>query len=133
MPSRCGRRTLPAGDLPVPGKQLRRRKGSSPGLTQILGLDPFLGKAQDVMQAAIYGPGDHVKLVTIGIDDHTDGVNDCPKIMDDADADDGPIYVQGWSVTETGAVAQAMPGPGEVLCAVPRQAFMRAARRILGE
>lgn len=74
-----------------------------------------------------------MKLVTIGIDDSTDGVNDCPKIMDDADTDDGPIYVQGWPVTETGAVAQAMPGPGEVLCAVPRQAFVRAARRILGE
>jgi hypothetical protein len=74
-----------------------------------------------------------VKLVTIGIDDNTDGINDCPKILDDKDTDDGPIYVQGWSVTDSGALAQSMPGPGEVLCAVPRQAFLRAARRILGE
>jgi hypothetical protein len=74
-----------------------------------------------------------VKLVTIGIDDNTDGVNDCPKILDDTDADGGPIYVQGWSVTDSGALSQSMPGPGEVLCAVPRQAFLRAARRILGE
>ncbi|HEX9536658.1 MAG TPA: hypothetical protein VGA04_00610 [Streptosporangiaceae bacterium] len=74
-----------------------------------------------------------MKLVTIGIDDNTDGVNDCPKILDDTDADDGPIYVQGRSVTDSGALAQSMPAPGEVLCAVPRQAFLRAARRILGE
>jgi len=74
-----------------------------------------------------------VKLVAIGIDDSTDGVHDCPKILSDTEADDGPIYVQGWHVTDAGALAQSMPGPGEVLCAVPRQAFLRAARRILGE
>lgn len=74
-----------------------------------------------------------MKLVTIGIDDKTDGVNDCPKILDDVDAEDGPIYVQGQQVTDADAVAQAMPGPGEVLCVVPRQAFVRAARRVLGE
>jgi len=73
-----------------------------------------------------------VKLETIGIDDGTDGVNDCPKIMDDVDAADGPIYVQGPAVTDPTALAQSRPGPGEVLCVVPRQAFVRAARRILG-
>ncbi len=76
-----------------------------------------------------------MKLVTIGIDDNTDGVNDCPKILDDTDTDtdDGLIYVQGRRVTDSGALAQSMPGPGEVLCVVPRQAFLRAARRVLGE
>jgi hypothetical protein len=77
--------------------------------------------------------GDHVRLETIGIDDNTDGVNDCPKIQDDMDADEGPIYVQGTQVTDHEALAQSGPGPGEVLCVVPRQAFVRAARRILGE
>jgi hypothetical protein len=76
--------------------------------------------------------GGQVKLETIGIDDGTDGVNDCPKIMDDIDAADGPIYVQGPAVTDPTALAQSRPGPGEVLCVVPRQAFVRAARRILG-
>jgi hypothetical protein len=77
-------------------------------------------------------PGGRVKFVTIGIDDSTDGVHDCPKIIDDADVDNGPIYVQGWQVTDPEALAQSIPGPGEVLCAVPREAFLRAARRILG-
>lgn len=74
-----------------------------------------------------------MKLVTIGIDDSTDGVHDCPKILDDADADDGPIYVQGRQVADPVALAQSRPGAGEVLCIVPRQAFVRAARRVLGE
>lgn len=74
-----------------------------------------------------------MKLETIGIDDSTDGVNDCPKIMNDVDADMGPIYVQGERVTDPQALAQSMPGSGEVLCVVPRQAFLRAARRILDE
>jgi hypothetical protein len=74
-----------------------------------------------------------VNLVTIGIDDSTDGVHDCPKILEDVDAADGPIYVQGWQVSDAGALAQSMPGTGEVLCAVPRQAFLRAARRVLDE
>jgi hypothetical protein len=73
-----------------------------------------------------------VRLVTIGIDDKTDGVNDCPKILDDADAEGGPIYVQGIAVTDADAIAQSRPGTGEVLCMVPRQAFERAARAILG-
>jgi hypothetical protein len=74
-----------------------------------------------------------MQLVTIGIDDSTDGVHDCPKIMDDVDTGDGPIYVQGMQVTDQVALSQSRPGPGEVLCKVPRQAFLRAARRILGE
>jgi hypothetical protein len=74
-----------------------------------------------------------VRLEIIGIDDNTDGVNDCPKIQDDLDASGGPIYVQGVEVTDRDALAQSRPGPGEVLCAVPRQAFVRAARRILSE
>ena len=74
-----------------------------------------------------------MKLVTIRIDDNTDGVHDCPKILDDADTDDGPIYVQGRRVADSVALAQAMPGAGEVLCVVPRQAFLRAARQVLGE
>ncbi len=77
--------------------------------------------------------GDHVKLVTIGIDDNTDGVHDCPKILDDVDADAGPIYVQGRRVADPVALAQSMPGAEEVLCVIPRQAFVRAARRVLGE
>jgi hypothetical protein len=77
--------------------------------------------------------GDHVNLVTIGIDDNTDGVHDCPKILDDADTDDGPIYIQGRQVADPVALAQSMPGAGEVLCTIPRQAFVRAARRVLGE
>jgi len=74
-----------------------------------------------------------VKLVTIGIDDNTDGIHDCPKILDDMDEDKGPIYVQGQQVADSEALSQSRPGAGEVLCAVPRQAFLRAARRILGE
>ncbi len=74
-----------------------------------------------------------MKLVTIGIDDNTDGVHDCPKIQVDLDAVDGPIYVQGRHVTDSEALAQSMPGPDEVLCVVPRQAFLRAARQVLGE
>jgi hypothetical protein len=73
-----------------------------------------------------------MKLETIGLGDGSDGVHDCPKIMDDTDAADGPVYVQGWQVADVEALAQSMPGPGEVLCAVPREAFVRAARRILG-
>ena len=73
-----------------------------------------------------------MRFETIGIDDNTDGVHDCPKIIHDVDAVDGPIYVQGPQVTDPEALAQSMPGPDEVLCAVPRQAFVRAARRILG-
>ena len=74
-----------------------------------------------------------MRLVTIGIDDNTDGVHDCPKILEDADTDDGPIYVQGRRVIDSAALAQSTPGSGEVLCAVPRQAFLRAARRVLDE
>jgi len=74
-----------------------------------------------------------VRLEIIGIDDDTDGVNDCPKIQDDMDANEGPIYVQGVTVTDHEALAQSRPGVGEVLCVVPRLAFARAARRILGE
>ncbi len=74
-----------------------------------------------------------MRLEIIGIDDNTDGVNDCPKIQDDLDAPDGPIYVQGIQVTDGEALAQSRPGPGEVLCVVPRQAFVRAAHRVLGE
>ncbi len=73
-----------------------------------------------------------MKLETIGIDDGTDGVIDCPKIMDDQDVADGPIYVHGRVVTDPTALAQSRPGSGEVLCVVPRQAFERAARRVLG-
>lgn len=73
-----------------------------------------------------------MKLVTIGIGDNTDGVHDCPKIQDDADVEDGPIYVQGPQVHDQEALAQSMPGQEEVLCAVPREVFLRAARRILG-
>jgi hypothetical protein len=55
--------------------------------------------------------GDHVNLVTIGIDDNTDGVRDCPKILlDDSDTDDGPIYIQGRQVPDPVALAQSMPG-----------------------
>jgi len=39
--------------------------------------------------------GGDVKLVTIGIGDDTDGVHDCPKILDDEDVDSGPVYLQG--------------------------------------
>lgn len=73
-----------------------------------------------------------MNLVTIGIDDSTDGVHDCPKILVDTDTDEGPIYVQGRQLTDTDALAQSLPGDGEVLCTVPRQAFLRAARRVLG-
>jgi hypothetical protein len=73
-----------------------------------------------------------VRLETIGIGDDTDGVHDCPKILDDADAPGGPVYVQGIAVDNPEALAQSMPGDGEVLCAVPREAFVRAARRVLG-
>lgn len=74
-----------------------------------------------------------MKLVTTGIDDNTGGVHGCPKIMADEDAGDGPVYVQGARVTDAEAVAQSLPGPGEVLCAVPRTAFPQAARaRVLG-
>lgn len=69
----------------------------------------------------------------IGIDDSTDGLNDCPKILDDTDVSGGPIYVQGVVINDPAALAQSMPGKGEVLCAVPRQAFIRAARRVLDE
>ncbi|MGH4016538.1 MAG: hypothetical protein ACRDSL_21920 [Pseudonocardiaceae bacterium] len=31
-----------------------------------------------------------MKLVTIGIGDDTDGVHDCPKILDDENVDSGP-------------------------------------------
>jgi hypothetical protein len=72
-----------------------------------------------------------VNLVTIGISDDTDGVHDCPKILADLDIEDGPIYIQGSQVTEPGAQAQSLPGAGEVLCSVPRQAFLRAARWVL--
>lgn len=74
-----------------------------------------------------------MKLVTIGIGDDTDGVHDCLKIMDDEDVDSGPIYLQGMQVNDPEALAQSMPGPGEVLSVVPREVFLRAARRILGE
>jgi hypothetical protein len=73
-----------------------------------------------------------VRLETIGMDDNTDGVHDCPKILDDADVADGPIYVQGTAIDDATALAQSMPGNGEVLCVVPREAFVRAARRVLG-
>jgi hypothetical protein len=73
-----------------------------------------------------------MRLVTIGIDDNTDGVHDCPKILDDADVAGGPVYVQGRLVDDPEALAQSIPGAGEVLCVVPREAFVRAARRILG-
>jgi len=43
-----------------------------------------------------------MQLVTIGIDDSTDGVHDCPKILDDVDTGEGPIYVQGPQVTDQG-------------------------------
>lgn len=72
-----------------------------------------------------------MRLETIGIDDSTDGVHDCPKVLDDADVPGGPIYVQGLVIDDPGALAQSMPGKGEVLCAVPREAFVRAARRVL--
>ena len=72
-----------------------------------------------------------MNLVTIGIDDSTDGVHDCPKILVDTDSDEGSIYVQGVQVTDAVALAQSLPGAGEVLCVVPRQAFFRAARRVL--
>ncbi len=74
-----------------------------------------------------------MKLVTIGFDDNTDGIHDCPKILDDKDVNDSPIYVQGQQVADSEALSQSRPGAGEVLCVVPRQAFVRAARRILGE
>jgi hypothetical protein len=73
-----------------------------------------------------------MRLETIGISDSTDGVHDCPKILDDADVPGGPVYVQGIVVRDPAALAQSMPGDGEVLCVVPRQAFERAARRVLG-
>lgn len=73
-----------------------------------------------------------MRLETIGMDDNTDGVHDCPKILDDADVAGGPIYVQGKAVDDAAALAQSMPGNGEVLCVVPREAFVRAARRVLG-
>lgn len=73
-----------------------------------------------------------MRLETIGMDDNTDGVHDCPKILDDADAPGGPIYVQGMAVGDPAALAQSMPGQGEVLCTVLREAFVRAARRVLG-
>jgi hypothetical protein len=66
------------------------------------------------------------------MDDNTDGVHDCPKILDDADVPGGPVYVQGLAVTDPAALAQSLPGSGEVLCVVPREAFVRAARRVLG-
>ena len=72
-----------------------------------------------------------MNLVTIGIDDNTDGVHDCPKILIDTDTDEGPVYIQGVPVTDVGALAQSLPGDGEVLCTVPRRAFLRAARRVL--
>jgi hypothetical protein len=53
-----------------------------------------------------------MQLVTIGIDDSTDGVHDCPKIMDDMDTGGGPIYVQGLQVTDEVALGQSRPGPG---------------------
>jgi hypothetical protein len=77
-------------------------------------------------------PGGMVRLETIGMDDNTDGVHDCPKILDDADVPGGPIYVQGQVVTDGAALAQSLPGSGEVLCVVPREAFLRAARQVLG-
>jgi hypothetical protein len=73
-----------------------------------------------------------VRLETIGMDDNTDGVHDCPKILLDADAPGGPVYVQGIAIDDPAALAQSMPGSGEVLSAVPREAFLRAARRVLG-
>lgn len=73
-----------------------------------------------------------MRLETIGIGDDTDGVHDCPKILDDADTIGGPVYVQGLRVDSPDALAQSMPGDGEVLCVVPREAFVRAARRVLG-
>jgi hypothetical protein len=73
-----------------------------------------------------------VKLETIGLGDGSDGVHDCPKIMVDTDAPGGPVYVQGVQVTDAAALAQSLPGPGEVLSEVPREAFERAARRMLG-
>jgi hypothetical protein len=66
------------------------------------------------------------------MDDSTDGVHDCPKILDDADVAGGPVYVQGHVVTDPAVLAQSMPGSGEMLCVVPREAFVRAARRVLG-
>jgi hypothetical protein len=78
-------------------------------------------------------PGGNVKLVTIGIGDDTDGVHDCPKILDDEEVANGPVYLQGRQVSDPEALAQSMPGPEEVLCVVPREVFLRAARRILGE
>ncbi len=74
-----------------------------------------------------------MELVTIGISDNTDGIHDCPKIMDDLDADNGPVYVQGVQIIDAEPLAQSKPGAGEVLCAVPRETFLRAARRMLGE
>lgn len=62
-----------------------------------------------------------MRLETIGIGDETDGVRDCPKILDDADAPGGPVYVQGLVVEDPAALAQSMPGSGEVLCAAPRE------------
>lgn len=73
-----------------------------------------------------------MRLETIGMDDNTDGVHDCPKILDDLDVPASPVYVQGIVVDDPAALAQSMPGDGEVLCLVPREAFVRAARRVLG-
>lgn len=104
-------------------------------LTLALGLDPECGLLLwclgRVGKCGLPRGGD-VRLVTIGIGDDTDGVHDCPKILDDADVDGGPVYLQGRQVHDAEALAQSMPGPGEVLCVVPREVFLRAARRILG-
>jgi hypothetical protein len=72
-----------------------------------------------------------MQLVTIGLDPNSDGVHDCPKVTVDAHDDDGPIYIQAPQVTDPEALAQSMPGSGEVLCALPREVFLQAARRIL--
>lgn len=72
-----------------------------------------------------------MKLVTIGLSSNSDGVHDCPKVTVDTDDADSPIYVQAPEVIDPEALAQSKPGAGEVLCALPREVFEQAARRIL--
>ena len=73
-----------------------------------------------------------MRLETIAVDPASDGVHDCPKVTVDRDDPAGPVYVQSPQVLNAEALAQSHPGAGEVLCAVPREVFMEAARRILG-
>ena len=70
-----------------------------------------------------------MKLIQVApLGDPCTDVHSCPKVL--ADVDEGVVYAQGTLVTDPEVLAEAKPGPGEVVVALPIDQLPQAARGI---